>query len=176
LKTRYALDASTVLNWSDDRDRVLISENLRANAEVLAAEILLANSHAVRASMLADLQRVYTRLAVCDMDAARKVERRLDLEKQRDSLCRITLEKMADCAYEAAIPDRDLARNYLVMMQMFARVIRDEKLTDWYTTGPYSGLGCFALTVSEIDVDKAMKEREAFNAICDMATVISISE
>lgn len=175
MKTRYARDASTALNWSDENDRVLIGQNLRCNAEVLAGEILLSTSPCERRDMLHDLARTYTRLAVCDMDAARKAERRIGVEMQRDSVCRITLEKMAD-ALEEANMDARLRHNYVVLGQMFARVIRDEKLDAWFSTGPYSGLGRLALTVAEIDIDRALQEREAFPELIHMARMIPLEQ
>lgn len=175
LKTRYALDASTGLSWADENDRALIAQNLRTNAEVLAGEILLAKSPDERVAMLLDLQRVYTRLAVCDMDAARKAERRIETEMQKDTLCRITLEKMADMVEEPCSGD-DMARNFLVMGQAFARLVRDEKLDNWFSTGPYSGLGRIALTLAELDIDQAVKEREAFPELVKMARMIPLDQ
>lgn len=175
MKTRYALDASTALNWADETDRVLISQNLRSNAEVLAAEILMSRNPAERVGMLRDLERVYTRLAVCDMDAARKVERQIESERKKDTLCRITLEKMADVLEEPS-EGGAIARNWIVMGQMFARLIRDEKLDGWFSTGPYSGLGRLALTVAEVDLDGAVKEREAFPELIKMARMIPLDQ
>ncbi|MBS0232546.1 MAG: hypothetical protein JSR99_03560 [Proteobacteria bacterium] len=176
LKTTYARDATTALNWADEGDRVLISQSLRAIAQTLAAEILLAKFPEERRHMLVGLSRIYTRLAICDMDAARRVERRLELERRNDTVCRITLEKMADMAYEAAVPDRALARNFLLMMKAFARVLRDEGLCEWFPAGPYAGLGRFAHTAADLDLDTATKEREAFTAVCDMARRIPLHE
>jgi hypothetical protein len=175
LKTRYAPDASTALNWADENDRVLISQNLRANTEILAGEILLAKFPEERREMLEDLARCFTRLAVCDMDAARKAERRIEAEMQRDAVCRITLEKMADMVEEANM-GAQLPRNYLVMGQAFARLIRDEKLGDWFSTGPYSGLGRLALTIADLDIDKALKEREALPELVKMARMIPLDQ
>lgn len=175
MKTRFALDASTGLSWSDENDRVLIAQNLRTNAEVLAGEIVQAKPLHERVLMLGDLQRVYTRLAVCDMDAARKAERRIETEMQKDALCRITLEKMADMVEEPCSGD-DMARNFLVMGQAFARLIRDEKLDGWFSTGPYSGLGRLALSVADLDIDSALKEREAFPELIKMARMIPLDQ
>lgn len=156
-------------------DRTLIAINLRANTEVLAGEILLATSPDERRKMLEDLSRCFTRLAVCDMDAARKAERRIEVEMQRDAVCRITLEKMADMVEEANM-GAQLPRNFLVMGQAFARLIRDEKLDGWFSTGPYSGLGRLALTVAELDIDKALNEREALPELVKMARMIPLDQ
>jgi hypothetical protein len=175
LKTRFARDASTGLSWLVPEDRVLIAINLRSNAEILAGEILLAKSPKERIALLDDLQRVYTRLAVCDMDAARKAERRIEAEMQRDAVCRITLEKMADMVEDANM-GAQLPRNFLVMGQAYARLIRDEKLDDWFSTGPYSGLGRLALTVADLDIDTALKEREALPELVRMARMIPLDQ
>ncbi len=67
----YARDASTALNWANGTHRAVIAQNLRTNAEVIAAEYLGATTPEERMHLLHQMQRVYTRLAVCDMDAAR---------------------------------------------------------------------------------------------------------
>lgn len=175
MKIRYARDASTALNWADEGDRVLISQNLRTSTEILAGEILLAKSPAERRSMLDDLARCHTRIAVCDMDAARKAKRRIEVEMQRDTLCRMTLEKMADMVEEPCTGD-DMACNYIVMAQAYARVIKKEKLDDWFSTGPYSGLGRLALTVAKLDIDKAVRERAALPALVEMARMIPLTQ
>lgn len=175
MKTCFARDASTALNWADENDRVYISQNLRANTEILAGEILLAKNPKERGDMLMDLSRCFTRLAVCDMDAARKAERRIEIEMQKDTICRITLEKMADMVdYDSMCSE--LPRNYLVLGQMFARLIRDEKLEAWFSTGPYSGLGRLALTIADLDIDKALKEREALPELVKMARMIPLEQ
>lgn len=175
MKTIYWRDASTALNWADENDRVFISQNLRTNAEVLAAEIMMSKVSAERRDMLDDLSRTYTRLAVCDMDAASKAERHIGVEMQKDTLCRITLEKMADMLEEPC-DGQAMARSFLEMGQRFARVVRDEKLADWFSTGPYSGLGRLALTVAEVDLEKALKEREAFSALIQSARMIPLEQ
>lgn len=175
MKTINWRDASTALNWADESDRVFISESLRANAEVLAAEIMMSKVSVERRAMLHDLSRTYTRLAVCDMDAARKAERHIGVEMQKDALCRITLEKMADMLEEPC-DSQAMARSFLEMGQRFARVVRDEKLADWFSTGPYSGLGRLALTVAEVDLDKAVNEREAFPALIQQARMIPLEQ
>lgn len=175
LKTCFARDASTSLNWADENDRALIGQNLRSNADVLMSEIVVCKVPMERRSMLEDLSRTLTRLAVCDMDEARKSERRIEVEMQRDSVCRITLEKMAD-ALEEANMGAELPRNFFVLGQMFARLIRGEKLDDWFSTGPYSGLGRLALTVAEMDIDNALKEREAFPELIRMARMIPLEQ
>lgn len=116
-----------------------------------------------------------TRLAVCDMDEARKAERRIEAEMQRDSVCRITLEKMADMLEDANM-GAQFPRNFFAMGQAFARLIRDEKLDDWFSTGPYSGLGRLALTVAEMDIDRALKEREALPELIKMARMIPLEQ
>ncbi len=175
LKTSYAQDASTALNWADERHRVLIAENLRTNADVLAAEILATPSADDRAAMYRDLARVYTRLAACDMDRARVAERNIGHDMQRESICRITLEKMADMTEEPAVDDRG-ARPYLEMAQAFARLIQEERLADFFSTGPYSGLGRLALTVAELDIDKALKGRAALPELVRMARMIPLDQ
>lgn len=175
MKTCFARDASTALNWADENDRVFIGQNLRSNADVLMSAIALTKVPKDRRTMLYDLSRTLTRLAVCDMDAARKAERRIEVEMQRDSICRITLEKMADMLEEPW--DRDsIERVCLDLGQRFARLIRDEKLDDWFSTGPYSGLGRLALTVAEMDIDRALKEREAFPELIKMARMIPLEQ
>lgn len=175
MKIRYWRDASTALNWADENDRVLISQNLRANTERLAGEILLAKSPAERRTMLDDLARCHTRIAVCDMDAARKAMRRIEIEKHRDTICRITLEKMADMVEEPCSGD-DMALLYLDMAQRYARLIKNEKLDAWFATGPYSGLGRLALTVADLDIDKAVRERAALPALVEMARMIPLTQ
>lgn len=176
MKSNFARDASTALNWADPTHRASIGENLRTNAEVLAAEILNAKSSSERIVMLTDLQRVYTRLAVCDIDKARTCEDNIETERNRDTLCRITLEKMSDMMDEADHPDKEYARNFVVMGKAFARLIGKEGLADFFSTGPYSGLGRFALTIPQCDVDKMLKERDAMSAICKMARMIPVTQ
>ena len=175
MKTRYASDASTALNWADENDRIFIGQNLRSNADVLMAEIVVCKTPDERRSMLEDLSRTLTRLAVCDMDEARKAERRIETEMQRDSVCRITLEKMADMLEDANM-GAQFPRNFFAMGQAFARLIRDERLDDWFSTGPYSGLGRLALTVAEMNIDRALKEREAFPELIEMARMIPLEQ
>jgi hypothetical protein len=174
MKTRFASDASTALNWASENDRVIIAKNLRGSAEYLAGEIARTTIPRDRVGMLKDLSRCYTRLAVCDMDEARKAER-IAVEMQRDAVCRITLEKMADMVEEPC-GDEMIARNHLVMAQMFARCVCDEKLDTLYTTGPYGGLGRLSATVAELDIDRAVREREALPALIQMARLIPVTQ
>jgi hypothetical protein len=69
-----------------------------------------------------------------------------------------------------------MPRNYIVMGQAFARLIRDEGLDGWFSTGPYSGLGLLALTIAELDIDKAMKEYEALPELVKMARMIPLDQ
>lgn len=141
--------------------------------------------------MLYDLQRVFTRLAVCDMDAARRTERMLENEKNKDIFCRITLEHMADALDGSLAPDypfpddigppaedfarmKDQARLQLTIAKELANHIGNNKLNDWFKTGPYAGLGRLAETVAAMDIDKAVKEVEAFPAMCGMARCIPL--
>ncbi len=177
MKLSYALDASTALNWAVPEDRVMIAENLRANGEVLAAEIVNAKNPADRFGLFRDVSWVYRRLAVCDMDAARQTERRIEMEMRRDTVCRITLERMADMMWDANVAGNPVyERNYLEMGQAFAKVIRDEGLNEWFSTGPYSGLGRLAHTIAEMDIDRALQEREALPELCKMARMIPLDQ
>lgn len=173
MKKSYALDASTALNWRDFNDRVLISENLRTNAEVLAGEIINARSPQERMWFLRDLAWVYRRLAVCDMVMARDVERRMDDEEKQAKYVSFTLEKMADMLEEANVsPEHGMDRDYLVLAKAFALLLREEELDGFFTSGPWGGLGRLAGTVADVDIDTALKERHAFPQIIKMARMI----
>jgi hypothetical protein len=190
LKTCYARDASTALDWSIPRHRAVISENLRTNAEVLAAEYLNTTTPGARMAVHHQMQRVYMRLAVCDMVAAREAEQALADEKKRDTFCRITLEHMAD-AFDNAVtayplpddaPLSDAARQRIksiVRVQLdagkrLANTVVQHNLENCYTTGPYAGLGRLAQTAGRMELKIALKVPEAFSAMCGMARAIPV--
>lgn len=177
LKTSYAQDASTALNWADVSHRVLIAENLRTNGDVLAAEILATSSAKDRVAMYRDLARIYTRLAACDMDRVRIAEKDIGMEMQRDSLCRLTLEKMADMLEETCLTaDPALQRDYMVIAHAFGRTISEEGLSGWFNNGPMGALNRLAGTVADLDIDQALGERHAFPEIIKMARMIPVDQ
>ena len=154
MKPSLAHDASSALNWADPVHRARISENLRSNAEILIEEIHATKLGADRAALFHDLSRVYSRLAVCDLDAARQAEGRIRMETQRDNLCRLTLEKMADMLEEMCwTAEKDMQRHYMVLAHAFGRTIGQEGLTGWFDKGPIGALNRLAGTGAEVDVD-----------------------
>lgn len=177
MKSSSACDASTALNWTDPTHRVRIAENLRSKAEILVEEVHRTKIGSARAALFHDLSRVYSRLAVCDLDAARQVVGRIRMETQRDNLCRLTLEKMADMLEEMCwAADEDMQRHYMVLAQAFGRTIGQEGLTGWFDKGPMGALNRLAGTVAEVDVDKAIAEREAFPELIKMARMIPVHQ
>ncbi|WP_414463389.1 hypothetical protein [Hyphomicrobium sp. DY-1] len=173
MKISLALDASTALNWAESKDRALIHENLLTNSEVLAGEIINARSPEERMWFMNDLAWVYRRLAVCDMLAARDVERRMDDEENRSKYVSFTLEKMADMLEEANMsPAAGMDRHYLVIAKAFAMRLGEEKVDGWFTDGPWGGLGRLSGTVAAMDIDTALRERHAFPELIKMARMI----
>jgi hypothetical protein len=173
LKTRFALDASTALDWADPQDRARISENLRNAVKILSDRIVNSKNPEERLVLLDELRRVHVRLAACDMDAARQLERRKDDEARRGRAVSFTLEKMADMLEEANWNSGSgMDYHYLVLAKSFAMVLCQDKLDGWFSSGPWGGLGRLAKTVSEIDIDRALKEREAFPELIRMARMI----
>lgn len=136
----FARDASTAFNWASREDRAAISINLRTNAEVIAGEILATRGHE-RFARLKELQRVYTRLAICDMAAARDIERSLTPSRNNDKVAIVLLEHMADALDldEPSLEDAD-PRIRLMIARDCAHQLRLVELEEWFSTGPFAGL------------------------------------
>lgn len=168
----FASLASTGLNWADGKDLLSIARNLRNTTEVISA-LIHAAPGSERVPLLHELQRVYIRLAVCDMASARSAELEIQKTEQRDSLCRIALEKMADMFDDVGDAETVFqAKGLMTAAKAFARLVLNENLNAWFEQGPYAGLGMVTKLVAPADQQTLLENSGALKDLCWNARAI----
>jgi hypothetical protein len=92
--------ASSGLDWGNPKHYEQINVGAREAAMWIADRLLGTHSKAERAWLLAKAQRVNTRTFVAEIAFVREFRRQAGVIGEKDMLCRLSLEKMADCLEE----------------------------------------------------------------------------
>lgn len=145
--------ASSGLDWGNPKHYEAITIGAREAAMWIADRLLSTQSEAERAWLLVKARRVYTRAFVAEMAFVRDFRRQSGVIGEKDMLCRLSLEKMADCLEEglevlSGKQDSVYVAEWLGMAIHFANVVKSKQALEDYVQGPFGGLAGLASVLS----------------------------
>lgn len=175
--------ATTGLNWADASHYEQMNVNLREAAMWIADHLLREESAEGRAWLLHHAQRVYARSFIAEMGFVREHRRRMAFLGDMEAICRLAVEKMADCLeegaaiYEASSHGQDpFLKDWMLNAINFAGAARSKGAVERFSCGPFAGLAKVSFLLTREDVVVGCEDLPALVELVQKAREIPVDQ
>lgn len=176
--------ATTGLDWGNPAHYEQMNVNLREAAMWIADHLLRERCEEGRAWLLHKAQRVYARSFIAEMGFIREQRRVMAVVGDDEGVCRLALEKMADCLEEGATAydavesgiQAPYLKEWMLTALNFAGVARSKGSVERFATGPFAGLSKMSFLLTRQDVMIGYEDLPALAELVERAREIPVDQ